>query len=345
MNWNSLSELHSNLKEFDQSMAYKDSIEGFYKNINNYKLKKSASDQVKKLMAMFRHDRQFEYNSFVITLYGFLELFIESMIGEYVDELRKLVKSYSGLDNKTKDHYRREMIAMYNRRKTPKLAHLTDAIVSENLYQILFSDCPKLMPEAFFQSGGNYNFEEITNSFKALGCSNIKSDIKLYDPLRSYFISTGASPNETDAELYQKLNDLVSRRNEIAHGSNKGNILSKTIIKQYKDFIRVFCESLASYLSDNILRLRWNTLTYEARCSHMFNNNRAQIKGEFLIFIGMKVIQRRNGMKPEFIENTINNVFVNGTEVTECLCEKEIDDVVVAQLECSASRGNLLRFE
>jgi len=345
MNWNSLSELQSNLAEFDKSMTYKDSLEIFYKNINRYRLKKPASDEIKNLMSMYRHDRQFEYNSIVISLYDFMELFIESIICDYVEELRKLIKSYSDLDNGTKEHYRREMIAMYNRRKTPKLAHLNDSYVSENLYKILHGDNPEILPEAFFQSGGNYNFKEITACFKSLGCTNIKSEIRLYDPLRSYFTSMGTSPSDKDEDLYQKLDDLVSRRNEIAHGSNKGNILSKTILKQYKVFLKVFCETLASYLSDSILKKKWDTLTYEARCSHLFTNNRVQIKGDFPVFKNMNVIQYRIGLKPEYIENTIKGLSVNGIDTEEYLSQQNSPDTLVAYLENRVQRGNLLRFD
>lgn len=345
MNWNSLSELQSNLVEFDRSMTYKDCLEDFYKNVNSYRLKKSASDSIRKLMSMYRHDRQFEYNAIVISLYGFLELFVESIICDYVEELRKMIKKFSDLENGTKEHYRHEMIAMYNRRKTPKLAHLTDSEVSENLYKILHGDNPIILPEAFFQSGGNYNFKEITACFKALGCTNIKSEIKLYDPLRSYFTSNGTSLNSKDEDLYQKLDDLVSRRNEIAHGSNKGNILSKTILKQYKVFVKVFCESLASYLSDSILRKKWETLAYEARCSHMYSNNRVQIKGDFPVFKDMNVVQYRIGAKPEYIENTIVNLKVNGAEMDEYISQQNSPDIVVAYLDKRVQRGNLLRFD
>ena len=345
MNWNSLSELQSNLVEFDRSMTYKESVEDFYKNINSYRLKRPASDDIRKLMSMYRHDRQFEYNSIVISLYGFLELFVESIICDYVEELRKLIKNYSELDNGTKEHYRREMIAMYNRRKTPKLTHLTDSKVSENLYMILHGDNPIILPEAFFQSGGNYNYKEITSCFKALGCINIRSELKLYDPLRSYITSNGASLNDKDEDLYQKLNDLVSRRNEIAHGSNKGNILSKPLLKQYKVFIKVFCESLASYLSDSILRKKWENLAYEARCSHMYSNNRVQIKGDFPVFKNTNVIQYRKGQKPEYIENTIVSLTVNGVETDEYLSQQNSPDIVVAYLANQAQRKNLLRFD
>lgn len=344
MNWNSLSELQSNLAELDRSLKYKDSLEDFYKKINSYRLKKPASDDIRNLMSMYRHERQFEYNSIIISLYGFLELFVESIICDYVDELRKLLKCFSDLEKGTKEHYRHEMIAMYNRRKSPKLSHLTDAAVSENLYKILHGDDPEIIPEAFFQSGGNYNFREITACFKALGCANIRSEIKLYDPLRSYFSSIGATPSDKDDDLYQKLDDLVRRRNEIAHGANKGNILSKPILKQYKDFVKVFCESLASYLSDSILKKKWDTLAYEARCSHMFSNNRAQIKGEFPVFKNLNVIQYRVGLKPEFVENNIVDLQVNGVETEEYLSQINSPDVVVAYLENQAQRGNLLRF-
>lgn len=345
MNWNSLSELQSNLAEFDKSMIYKDSLENFYKSINRYSFKKPAYDEIRNLMSMYRHDRQFEYNSIVISLYGYLELFVESIICDYVEELRKLIKSYSDLDKDTKVHYRREMIAMYNKRKSPKLAHLTDSCVSENLYNILHGDNPVIMPEAFFQSGGNYNFKEITACFKSLGCKNIISEIKQYDPLRSFFASIGAKPSDKNEDLYQKLDDLVSRRNEIAHGSNKGNILSKNILKQYKVFLKVFCESLASYLSDSILRKKWDTLSYEARCSHMFSNNRAQLKGEFPVFKDTNVIQYRKGVKPEFIENKILNLYINGIETAEYLSQQNSTDTFVACLENKVNRGNLLRFD
>lgn len=344
MIWNSLNDFHKNISEFEKNMAYKTQLEEFYKNVNGFRLRGAVLNYVSQLRSQYRFERQFEYKSFIISLYGYLELFIESVIAEYIDEIKKLLSSYNDLDTKTRDHYRKEMLAMYNRRKTPKIAHLTDGFISENLYKTLQKGAMEIMPEAFYQSGGNYNFGEISQSFKALGITEFVNEIKLYDPLKSYFNSLHYPANASSEVLFQKLDDLVVRRNEIAHGYNKENRLSNTVILQYKDFIKVFCETVIALLTDDLLRKKWNTLEYEAECSHMYQNNKVRIKGDFLVFEDMDVIQYRQGARPGYTENHIISLSVNGTMVSEHLSEENSGDNIVVQMEKAAARKALLRF-
>lgn len=348
MTWPALAELRQNLSDFDKEIAYKEKILEFYKDSPSFRLRRAASLYVSDLRRMYRSDRIFEYNSLVISLYGYVELFVESFLKEYLDERKKQLASFEALSRKTKEHYRKEMLAMFNRRKSPKLVHLTDAVLAENLYQTFHKDEPDLLPEMFFQSGGNYNFEEITNSFYALGLNSIKSDLCHYPPLHRYFVNQGYTEStlsqEKNTKLYEQLDDLVSRRNEIAHGANSGNLLEIKQIKKYKVFVYLFCSTLCNYLSDKLNENIWNRLSESAKVKQAFNHSKARIDGEYVAYRGCAVLVKNDSSKPNYWENRIDEIYVNNTPVNDYLSESGNTDTVTVKMSVAVKRKNEIKF-
>jgi hypothetical protein len=348
MIWSAFAELCQNLSDFDKEIAYKQKIWEFYRNAPNFHLFGVASSYVSDLRRMYQNDRVFEYNSLIISLYGYVELFVESLLKEYLAESKKQIDNYEALSSKTKEHYRKEMLAMFNRRKTPKLAHLTDAVLAANMYETFHKSEPNLLPEMFFQSGGNYNFEEITNSFCSLGLNYIKSELSLYPPLHSYYINqgyTGATlPQEKNSKLYEQLDDLVCRRNEIAHGANTGNMLDVKQIKKYKVFVYLFCSTLCCYLSDKLNEHVWNTSTYSAKVKQTFNHSIARISGEYIVFKGSPVLVKSESTRPQYWENRIEEIFVNDAPVNDYLSESGSTDKVTVKMKVAVKRKSELRF-
>ena len=94
MNWSALAELRQNLSDFDLEIAYKEKILEFYKNASRFSIGRAAAIYISDLRRMYRNDRIFEYNSLVISLYGYVELFVESLLKEYLEERKKQITSF-----------------------------------------------------------------------------------------------------------------------------------------------------------------------------------------------------------------------------------------------------------
>ncbi|BAQ62695.1 hypothetical protein GM3708_3101 [Geminocystis sp. NIES-3708] len=55
--------------------------------------------------------------------------------------------------------------------------------------------------------------------------------------------------------LYEKINDLVERRNEIAHGSIRlDNILSISELEPYIDFLEIYCQAILEVLNSEFIK-------------------------------------------------------------------------------------------
>lgn len=87
-------------------------------------------------------------------------------------------------------------------------------------------------------------------SFSNLGVSDIRMSLKHYEPLASHFLKNGF-------DNYAKIDELVERRNEIAHGANSGELLSEDIVLDYVDYVAKYACSITAYLNDQILSHMW----------------------------------------------------------------------------------------
>lgn len=56
--------------------------------------------------------------------------------------------------------------------------------------------------------------------------------------------------------LYNKINDLVDRRNEIAHGSEEAvnNILGYSEIEKYIEFLEKYCQAIFEILNEEVIK-------------------------------------------------------------------------------------------
>jgi len=87
---------------------------------------------------------------------------------------------------------------------------------------------------------------------------NLNEELKKNRTLTQYFENdrgiTNISNIDTDI-LYNKINDLVERRNQIAHGSETlDNILDISELKLYIDFLETYCQSIYEILFDELIK-------------------------------------------------------------------------------------------
>lgn len=210
-------------------------------------------------------EKIFDYNANIISLYGYWEQYIESVIKEYLAELRGLNSSNDIKNQTIGTRYRNSIIDLFRKinGNSPKFKHLTDISLINAMYIGCSQKQNDYIPEAFFQSGGNYNYLETSDCLKRLGLNSIDNELKFYPSLKTYFMSQGLSndiiKSTSPTTLYSKLDNIVSYRNEIAHGgSNGSNLLSIEEIKEYIVFIKSFASSITECLNDDILSVKWS---------------------------------------------------------------------------------------
>lgn len=190
--------------------------------------------------------RKFEYNSIIVSLYGLVENYIEKFCFEYVEIIEKIIPLYNYLETKFTDNHFNLSIQLLNKvieNKHLKFSNINKENVINNLNNCIVNKANyKLNKEAFTINTGNFKHSKICET---VGSLNIKVDEKL----RRF---DGFNTNTENA--FNKIDDLVQRRNEIAHG-NVQDILDTTEVIPFVDFIEKYLISIGLIMKEETILL------------------------------------------------------------------------------------------
>ena len=215
-----------------------DSLESFKKDINNIREyiehinlvnnipkenndlhKKSLKNFIKHLRSFNREKKLFEYKAIIISLYGILENTISKWIQEHIKNVSIIVSDYDSLGDKFKvEHFNLsiKLISLIIENRHSKFDNINKNNILENLNQSIVSPSDfKLNSEAYIPLSGNLKH------------------IKIIEALKPLNIDLNTLTSILHRETI-KIDDLVGRRNDIAHGVEIDNILG---ISEFEDFI------------------------------------------------------------------------------------------------------------
>jgi hypothetical protein len=215
-----------------------DSLESFKKDINNIREyiehinlvnnipkenndlhKKSLKNFIKHLRSFNREKKLFEYKAIIISLYGILENTISKWIQEHIKNVSIIVSNYDSLGDKFKvEHFNLsiKLISLIIENRHSKFDNINKNNILENLNQSIVSPSDfKLNSEAYIPLSGNLKH------------------IKIIEALKPLNIDLNTLTSILHRETI-KIDDLVGRRNDIAHGVEIDNILG---ISEFEDFI------------------------------------------------------------------------------------------------------------
>ena len=209
----------------------------------------------------FRASRKkFEYKASIISLYGLLERYIEIWIHEYLGSLCKLIDSYRRLDKKLQDNHfdlSLKLIAIITGRENAKYQHLSKEIILNKLHKCISnSGSYSINPEAFTISSGNLKHKRIVSLFETINIS-LNSELKINKTLQLYFQSERQISNIANLStenLFNTIDDLVERRNQIAHGSDISDILDISALEPYLRFLEKYCQAVFEILDKEIIK-------------------------------------------------------------------------------------------
>lgn len=182
-------------------------------------------------------NRIFEYNSIIISLYGLLESFVESLIKEYIEVLSSEIADYKDLpETIVNNHYELSAILISNLSQ-PKYKDVTtkEAIVF-NLYGCINNGGGKytVNVDAYTDHSANIRQSSLNEFFSKVGIKNVTS-LVLQDNKFTGFLEEHGFDKQKPFEV---LNDLAERRNRISHGSSIGVILDINELVRYVGYIK-----------------------------------------------------------------------------------------------------------
>jgi len=249
-------------RELNQVREYLKHIE-LVNEVSSYSILDTDNPKIKELLAKFQNHHRafekdkkiFEYKAIIISLYGLLEKFIEIWIKEYLDKIAQTV-NYQSLNEKIREkHFELSMklISMITENKWDKYKHLKKEDILKNLYQCIeIPDKYKFNTNAFTIQSGNLQHRRITDIFDNLAI-NLNDFLVKNDSLNKEigFSKDKIVSSEKDV-LYSKMNELVERRNLIAHGSERiDDLLTPNLLKVYISFLEKYSQAIYQALEQS----------------------------------------------------------------------------------------------
>lgn len=200
--------------------------------------------------------KQFDYNSVIVALYGFLEQFVESLLKGYLSKLSEVSQSYASLPEAIRGAHIEVTAALL---KAPDLQKFRGVVTPEgltaNLHSCLSSQVPfALNVDAFSHHTANFKVPVVDQFFSRIGVTGISSRVvqllsfqvflKTFDPAR-------CSVSFDQGCLFE-IDDLAERRNEVAHGSS-AQLLSNELLHNYVSIVESYGRGLYEVVSGGAL--------------------------------------------------------------------------------------------
>ncbi len=236
-------------KEIEQIRKYLKYIKYVNENLKNLAGNQEYPSKMNK--------RIFESNAIIISLYGILENYIENCIKEYLNNFSDIVPLYNNLPEKIQENHFKLSVKLLSilREQKSKFKDLTKEKILKKL-----SNCVenknnyKINTDAFIISSGNLKHKRIIELFKLLNIDMnkyLKKNKKFIDFLKKEKNIHNISNLNDDS--YFEINDLVEKRNIIAHGAELEDIIYTSNSERYISFLEIYGESIFENLQECLI--------------------------------------------------------------------------------------------
>lgn len=197
--------------------------------------------------------RVYIYRSSVVSLYGLLEKFVKSLIIGYVQLVNSIVPEFKDLPEAiAKNHTRLSLKLIESSGEAWYRGDIEQAEIVSNLNTCFSSKGGfRLNGEAFVYHLANMKVEQISSLLAQVGIDGHHWRIAVSPAFTAYLASkgppgngTGSSDEELRSIFVNEVDDIVERRNEIAHGTLTENILSTDILLDRIAFFEAYGQGL-----------------------------------------------------------------------------------------------------
>jgi hypothetical protein len=226
----------------------------------------AGKQQIKELQDHFRtknNKARYDYNTIIISLYGYLERFIEDLIGEYLTLISSHVPTFAKLPSAIQGNHLALSLELARKADYQRYAGSVrvDDIVARLHACFSTPDKYQLNGQAFAQHSANFRQSVVTATFGLCGIADISQPLRQAEPFTDFLKEEDPERDMQtylaggDDVVFARLNDLANRRNDVAHGTPVDDILSRDLLRSYIGFIEAFANGLALVVYERSLPL------------------------------------------------------------------------------------------
>lgn len=197
--------------------------------------------------------RRFHYSSVIVSMYGYLEQFIEGLLKGYVRYLNEIVPTYKELPDRICKHHIDLSFGLIDR---VRQSRYRGSITVQQLISNLHSCESNLEPydlniDAFAHHTANFRSAVVQKCFARIGVEGIPKWILSTSVFQEYEQRKDLGPNPR--ESFPLLDDLAERRNEVAHGTPPEDILSNNDLFGHIEFLEVYGRAIHEVVTRHAL--------------------------------------------------------------------------------------------
>jgi len=186
----------------------------------------------------------------VTRLYAIYERFVEDLIAEWLELLPDIVTKYSDLEKSIKDTHQIGVGRLLLDLKKKRFEHLSINEVIQGLFDgVTGQEKYKLIPDAFLLHEQNLRREVLEKLFADAGISNAWDWVNKHRTVKQFIEEVRGSQNTAEGEL----NELITYRNDAAHGAIVDDILGTKELLELGDFVETLCQSLAELVTFQVI--------------------------------------------------------------------------------------------
>jgi hypothetical protein len=195
--------------------------------------------------------RVYDHCAVVTRLYAIYEHFVEDLITDWVQRLPDLFPLYSELADRIRETHRMGVGRLLLDLTKNRFQHLSTEGVVRGLFFGITGGEEKyeLVPDAFLLHEQNLRREALEKLFADAGISNAWGWVEKHRVVKRFVEEIRANENTAEGEL----NELITYRNEAAHGAVIDNFLGSNALLELCDFVETLCQALAELVTYHVI--------------------------------------------------------------------------------------------
>jgi hypothetical protein len=219
--------------------------------------KKQSSQEYSELFITLTTDipsvrewRIYDHCAVVTRLYAIYESFVENLISDWLGLLPGLFTSYSDLEERIRNTHQMGVGRLLLDLKKNRYEHLSIEEVIRSLFRgVTGEEKYHLLPDAFLFHEQNLRREILEKLLADAGIPNTWAWLDKHRTVKNFVEEIRGNQNTAEGEL----NELISYRNDAAHGALIDDFLSSNALLELCDFVEALCQALAELVTYQVI--------------------------------------------------------------------------------------------
>lgn len=194
--------------------------------------------------------RIYDHCAVVTQLYAIYERFVEDLVTHWIGLLPEMFPLYLQLEDRVRDTHQMGVGQLLLNLKKNRFQHLCIEKVVRGLFQgVTRENKYELVADAFLLHEQNLRKEVLEKLFADAGISNAWNWVEKHRAVKYFVEEIRARENTAEGELHE----LISYRNDAAHGAPIDNVLGSSALLELCYFIETLCQALAELVTYRVI--------------------------------------------------------------------------------------------